>query len=54
MSDLKRAADICDELVDLFRTVGSRGVTMDDIPVLVAAAEKAGREILAMVPLKRG
>ena len=49
MSDLKRAADICDELAEVFREVSARGVTLDDIPVLVAAVESARHEITALV-----
>jgi hypothetical protein len=41
MSDVKTPADICFELSDLFREVAARGVTLDDIPILVAAAEDA-------------
>ena len=49
MSEVCRAADICDELAEVFRKVAARGVTLDDIPVLVAAVESAQQEIAALV-----
>ena len=49
MSDLKRAAEICDELAEVFREVGARGVTLDDIPILVAATEDAGLQIARLI-----
>ena len=49
MSDVCRAADICDELAEVFRKVAARGVTLDDIPVLVAAVASAQQEIAALV-----
>ena len=45
MSDLKRAADICDELAEMFRDAADSGSGHECIDELVAACERAAREI---------
>jgi hypothetical protein len=54
MSDVKTPTDICDALSAVHREVAARGATLDDIPILVAAANDASREVAQLVSLQRG
>ena len=49
MSDLKRAADICDELAEMFREAADSGKAHERIDELVAALDHASQEITALV-----
>jgi hypothetical protein len=54
MSDGEKVASVCDELADLFRTVGTRGVTLEDISMLEGAVENARLEIARLTSQECG
>ena len=50
MSDLEKAARICDELEAVFRDAAASGRAHERIDELVAACERAQQKIAALIP----
>ena len=49
MSDLKRAAAICDELAEVFRDAVTSGRTYEMLDELIAAIERAQQEVAEII-----